>query len=144
MKTKNRICVIHLILSTGLILILTNSCKKDDKTCIPTLLSPENYATLDNGCMDFSDLMTWTFKWESCPGATKYIIFVMQPGSLNPMLNEEVTDTKYISSDISYTMHLFGWIWKVRAFVNGEWGDWSEVRTFDVEPINTDCPLLNP
>jgi len=33
----------------------------------------------------------------------------------------------------------FGWIWKVRAKINGSWADWSPERTFDVEPLNTDC-----
>ncbi len=33
----------------------------------------------------------------------------------------------------------YGWYWQVRAMVNGVWNDWTEVRHFDVEPLNTDC-----
>jgi hypothetical protein len=33
----------------------------------------------------------------------------------------------------------FDWRWKVRTMVNGAWGPWSTERTFDVEPLDTDC-----
>jgi hypothetical protein len=30
---------------------------------------------------------------------------------------------------------LYGWTWKVRAYVDGRWGDWSETRIFNVYPV---------
>lgn len=33
---------------------------------------------------------------------------------------------------------LIGWTWGVRAFVNGQWNEWSDTRHFDVEAPNTD------
>lgn len=36
--------------------------------------------------------------------------------------------------------HLDQWNWKVRARVNGLWGEWSETCGFQVEPQDTDCP----
>ncbi len=38
----------------------------------------------------------------------------------------------------------FGFTWKVRTQINREWGLWSPVRTFDVEPVDTDPPETPP
>jgi hypothetical protein len=35
----------------------------------------------------------------------------------------------------------YGWIWRVRAYVGGVWTDWSEERSFNVEPP-TDCSVV--
>jgi hypothetical protein len=61
-----------------------------------------------------------------------------------PVINDaEITYASYHrASPQSYIIerHRRGWRWKVRALVGDEWSEWSEERTFDVEPINTDCP----
>jgi hypothetical protein len=36
------------------------------------------------------------------------------------------------------------WTWKVRALAGGKWSPWSETRTFDVEPVDTDAPIYPP
>jgi hypothetical protein len=36
-----------------------------------------------------------------------------------------------------------GWEWKVRAIFGVTPGEWSEVRTFNVEPVDTDCPSMS-
>ncbi|MFC1475484.1 HYR domain-containing protein [Candidatus Zixiibacteriota bacterium] len=35
--------------------------------------------------------------------------------------------------------YLDGWTWKVRAYVNGNWTEWSAMRNFELEPALTDC-----
>ncbi len=106
----------------------------------PTLVSPPDRAVLDNGCDDHSDLMTWDFAWSEVPGATGYHLWVKNAGGSVPMLDQvglKTTAFRYVSN--SYTPMSDGWQWRVRAVVNGGYGEWSELRTFTVEPVNTDC-----
>lgn len=98
---------------------------------------------MDNGCADGSDEMVWPFSWSACPGATAYHLYVIGSEASVPIIDlENLTTSSY--TDTSYsTVHngnLLGWRWKVRALVNGAWGEWSTERTYDVEPLNTDCP----
>jgi hypothetical protein len=46
----------------------------------------------------------------------------------------------YISYGFIPDSDRYNWKWKVRAQVSGVWSDWSEERSFIVEPVNTDCP----
>jgi len=63
---------------------------------------------------------------------------------LNPVIDRSDLTASYFHREAwgGYVadQNRFGWTWKVRAEVGGIWGAWSEIRTFDVEPVNTDPP----
>jgi len=108
----------------------------------PTLISPAEGAVMDNGCRDQSEAIIWDFDWEDVPGATEYHIKVWH-NPLKPVVNDRnVTVSEY--HDVSRKSHIIernrkGWHWAVRAKVEDRWGDWSEVRSFEAEPLDTDC-----
>jgi len=126
----------------GLVLILTGNCKKEDtSTCpVPTLISPKNNAILDNGCTPPEvDTIKWSFEWTGCPNATNYNLYVKHPFALYPAIDIETKESNFISSDVGYIGDISNWEYKVRAFVDGEWREWSEVRIFELEQPNSDC-----
>ena len=127
------ICILQVISGTRLGLTLQP----------PTLISPQSGAVLDNNCGDYSDSIEWDFDWSDVAGATKYQIYVIGEKAVNPVIDCLVTSSSYHSSSPdSYIINYYrlNWTWKVRAGNdNGEWSEWSEVRYFDVEPLNTDC-----
>jgi hypothetical protein len=112
------------------------------QVCVPTLLTPEEGALMDNGCGNRSNGILWEFDWSDCAGAEAYEIFVQQRNEQEPAIDRsELTtsafttlENRIISEDTRR-----GWFWKVRAKVNGVWADFSPERNFDVEPLNTDC-----
>ena len=107
------------------------------------LISPEEGAVLDNGRYDRRDDIVWDFDWLNVTGATKYNLYVKHTGALYPVIDIGVYGSSYHHvSEGSYIINSnrFNWKWKVRAFIDDMWSDWSEVRSFDVEPINTDPP----
>jgi len=113
--------------------------------CKPTLIAPGEGAVLDNGRTDSLDDIIWDFDWSDCEGATQYHLFVKYPGAgISPVIDDDtIKDSSYHSvSPGSYIaeQNRHGWTWKVRAKIGGQWGEWSETRTFDVEPLNTDPP----
>ena len=111
------------------------------------LLSPEKGEILDNGRSDRNDAIAWDFDWEDYPDATSYQLFVIREGATNPVINVNANISSYQHlSEGSYIadQNRSNWTWRVRANVRGEWGDWSETRTFDVEPLNTDDELSIP
>jgi hypothetical protein len=109
----------------------------------PILLSPRDGAVLDNNCDDISDIIEWNFDWSAVRGATKYQIYVIHVGSRYPLIDATVTSSSYhFSNSGGYIIdrNRYDWTWKVRAGTDGgEWSEWSEVRYFDVELLNTDC-----
>jgi len=110
--------------------------------CIPTLISPSEGAVLDNGCQDQSDPLEWAFDWDDCIPVTMYHLYVHHVGSEFPLINDStITVSSYNTGGYGYIANhnLLNWHWRVRAQVNGTWGAWSEERTFEVEPLNTDC-----
>lgn len=112
----------------------------------PNLIAPETGAVLDNGCSinRESDGASWKFEWEGVPQATRYHLYVISPEAQYPTINSsDITATSFLREDRgSYISDGYnkGWRWKVRAMVAGTWREWSPERTFDVEPVNTDCP----
>ena len=113
-------------------------------SCIPILISPTEGAILDNGRSDWLDETTWVFDWSDCAEATEYHLYVI--GGLSrtgqPVQRPVIDTQKLTSSFYQYTTNSYftgtGFTWKVRAKVNGEWGDWSAKRTFEVEDYDTD------
>jgi hypothetical protein len=111
--------------------------------CVPDLITPGSGAVLDNGCIEKTDSIAWDFDWADCPGATHYHLFVQEPSKQTSIIdNANITTSSfhfYSTSVYIKDADRFGWKWKVRAKINGVWGAWSSERTFDVEPVNTDC-----
>lgn len=108
----------------------------------PTLLSPPPGAVLDNGCFSQTDTITWDFAWSETEGASRYHLYVIHPAAQFPVIDQSsITATEYRRASIAYILNTYrlGWTWRVRAFVDGDWTAWSEVRSFDVEPVDTDC-----
>ena len=58
------------------------------------------------------------------------------------MIDVQVSQSAFTYDEVAYTFSLTGWTWKVRAIVGTTPGEWTEPRTFNVEPVNTDCPSL--
>lgn len=111
--------------------------------CTPTLLSPNEGAIMDNGRNDFRDEIVWDFDWSDCPNATKYHLYVKRTGASLPSIdNDTIVNSSFRSASYSYIIdsNLQGWTWKVRAFINGSWEEWSVIQTFSVEPLNADPP----
>lgn len=109
--------------------------------CIPTLLSPQANAELDNGRTDRSGSIIWDFDWSNCQGATLYQLYVQHVGSLNPAINISINRSSFhheCPECYVAEQNRFNWIWRVRAKVNNKWGGWSQARTFSVEPANSD------
>jgi hypothetical protein len=90
---------------------IPHSLKSIPASCTISLRAPVNNAVFNQYTITGGQVnTTWQFSWLSCPGATKYRLYVIHPKALN------------------------GWTWKVKAYVGGQWGKWSEIRTFDVSP----------
>lgn len=111
--------------------------------CVPSLISPEEGAVLDNGRTDGQDYMIWDFDWSDCPGATAYHLYVIGPTATTPLIDEDTLVSSfyhYVGNVSTSGAYRFNWTWKVRAQADGQWGPWSETRSFDVEPVDTDPP----
>ena len=109
---------------------------------MPALLDPPAGATLDNGCFDNSDPVSWSFDWAACPDANLYRILVQGRTATTPLIDQPTRSDQYHFTDSGWILddNRLGWTWKVRAQFGGRMGPWSEEREFDVEPRDTDCP----
>jgi len=111
--------------------------------CIPSLISPESGAVLDNGRTDRMDDIVWDFDWSDCEGDALYRLLVVGPPSIEPVIDAIISDSSYhYVCEGCYIREVdrYAWKWIVRAQVDGQWGEWSELRTFSVEPVNSDAP----
>jgi hypothetical protein len=103
----------------------------------PQLLTPAEGALLSNGALDKKKERLWEFRWAAVAGASRYHLHVIGPTATMPLINNpNLTVPSYRFTETGYatTTALSGWRWKVRAMVNREWAEWSEERSFDVEP----------
>jgi len=114
-------------------------------SCIPQLISPMQGAVLDNGRFDKMDDIIWDFDWGDCPNTSMYHLYVIHTGATIPVIDTNNTNNSsyhhvcsqcYIADN-----NRNGWTWKVRAYINGQWGEWSEIRTFSAEPANSDAAI---
>lgn len=115
---------------------------------IPLLGSPKEGTILDNGRADNLDDIIWDFDWSDYQGATKYHLYVTKTGAAYPVIDSDAITSssyRYICGSC-YIMESvrYDWTWKVRAFVTGQWGEWSEIRTFSAEPVDSDAPIYTP
>ncbi len=104
------------------------------------LMLPKQGAVLDNGGTDDLDLLSWHFLWSPSEGASRYHLYVIGANMDAPLIDEYVDSTAYTRLSAQYidNEHLSNWTWKVRAQIASKWYPWSEVRTFSVEPVNSD------
>ena len=112
------------------------------RSCLPALIAPADGAILDNGCSQPEESPVWSFRWEVCDRASDYHLQVMREEASIPLLDDStLTKTSYVFSEPGLVTdeNRLGWKWRVRALVRGTWTAWAE-RSFDVEPLNTDCP----
>ena len=107
---------------------------------VPTPLAPAANATMPNGCFDFSRERVWDFDWTDVPRASAYQLHVASGVALTPMIDrQDITASSFRHSSTGWTGTLSGWEWRVRARVDGFFGDWSPTITFGVEPPNVGC-----
>lgn len=98
---------------------------------------------MDNGRTDYRDIIVWDFDWSDVEDADQYHIYVIGENAMYPVINCTVrTSSFHHERTGSYIadFNRLNWKWKVRAIGSGICGSWSEERTFDVEPVNTDPP----
>jgi hypothetical protein len=114
--------------------------------CVPFPIAPPYGSVMANGCEFEPDTIKWVFRWSSCLHADRYHLIVDYPGIVMPGLeidDSTVTGTTYLFEAPSLYVeygYQYGWTWKVRARVDGIWGDWTRPWPFSVEEVNTDCP----
>ena len=115
-----------------------------EPSVIPQLVSPADGAVLDNGRSDSRDDIVWDFEWSKVENATEYHLHVQGGNAAFPAIDQQgITETSFhrvSSGSFINDINRLDWTWKVRAKIGSAWGDWSEVRRFDVEPLNTDPP----
>lgn len=109
--------------------------RRKSQVCVVRLAVPADNAVLplrrlDNGKLE-SD---WMFGWHDCPEASRYHLYVIGPHALNPIIDTDtLTAATYRFRRSSHGVtQREGWTWKVRAFIDGRWGDWSEERRFNI------------
>jgi hypothetical protein len=112
----------------------------------PVLVSPAHNATMDNACKAGTDKTIWNFSWNKVEGASRYHLYVIEPQTDDAVIDKsDLTQTSYqggLGAGYVIDDSLKGWRWRVRAEVNGEWGQWSKTRSFNVEPLDTDCKVV--
>jgi hypothetical protein len=111
------------------------------QVCIPSQLSPDEGAKLDSRCANRTNGILWEFDWSDCPGVTSYEFYLKLRSAQEPLDREGLTSSSYTVLEDRFVPEesRFGWFWRVRANTNGVWSGWSPERSFDVEPLNTDC-----
>ena len=110
----------------------------DRHSCVVRLISPTNNDLLSQRRIMGGKVETvWRFSWSECPSASRYHLYVIGPGALNPIIdNNTLTATSYSERATHYGITaLNGWTWRVRAYVDGRWKEWSETGTFNVSPV---------
>ena len=111
--------------------------------CVPELVSPVANAILDNGRIDRSDVISWDFDWTDCPGATYHLVVIGRT-AIYPVVDDWglVESTSRMIDCGSYIggSNVYGWRWRVRAYIDGRSGEWSREGIFDVEGPDSDPP----
>lgn len=111
------------------------------QVCVPGELIPEEAATMDNGCTNGENGVFWEFDWADCEGAEAHEFYLEHSSLERPIQTDKLTESSYtiLEDRVVPEESRFGWLWRVRAKLNGVWGNWTPDRRFDVEPVNTDC-----
>lgn len=110
------------------------------QVCVPNQVLPEDGSEMDNGCTNQDNGISWEFDWDDCPGAEMYSIHIDHSSLETPFDRDlPVSAFSLLEDRVLPEEQRIGWTWKVRAMVNGIWGNYTPDRTFDVERLNTDC-----
>lgn len=141
---RNLTALLCLLVSLTSTAVLVMACDSEGSGTGSTLrlLSPDDGAVLDNGCRNSSNRMDWVFDWSNVTNADTYHLFVKHEGSQFAAVDDSaLTASEHARSSSGFVVdqNRFDWFWRVRASVDGTWSPWSEERSFDVEPLNTDC-----
>lgn len=117
--------------------ITTDESGSKPAACIPDLLSPKPSGVLANGRHDQPREHIWEFDWSDCSGATEYHLYVKAPGATFALVDDDTLKKSWAGYHFSFGYSpehkRRGWMWRVRAKTEGRWGEWSELRTFDLE-----------
>lgn len=105
------------------------------KVASPVLIMPADNAS--------NVARTFTYYWMSVQGASKYQIMVSKDVNFATIIiDEESTTTNYaLLNSLEYGTQYH---WRVRAYGNGAYGDWSAVRAFTVKSRPLPPTLLTP
>lgn len=108
----------------------------------PQLVAPVNGGVLDNGCTNMSNPIEWLFSWDPVINAAQYNIQVETSNHFLLVDNSvRVPPFSRTANGFVNDQNRFNFTWKVRTGnTDGDWSDWSETRSFDLEANNTDCP----
>ena len=100
------------------------------------LLSPEVGAILSNGKSAKTEEYTWAFDWADVTDATRYHLVVKGSTARIAVVDRDdipTSEWRYTKTGVVTDAFRRNWTWKVRAFANGGWTEWSDTRTFHVE-----------
>jgi hypothetical protein len=107
----------------------------------PQLLRPLAGQLLDNGCVNNRTTIQWNFSWTPKERATRYHLRLKAQNALVAAVdNENLTGTSYQHVINGYigSSNLKNWTWQVRAYIRGNWTEWS-TGTFDVKEPDLGC-----
>lgn len=103
--------------------------------CVVRLATPADNATLIEQTIATGarEDGTWLFGWRDCSEASRYHLYIIGPRALNPIVDaDSLTNATYRYRQSGRLTQFEGWTWKVRAYVDSQWGPWSEERTFNI------------
>ena len=113
----------------------------------PRMTAPAAGAVMDNGCVNRDDGIAWDFAWSGCREADRYHLYVIGANALNPVVDDDRvrTESYQLRSPGSYIVPGNGraWIWHLRARIDGTWQEPAAAGTFDVEPLDSDCVVVD-
>ncbi|MCB0670244.1 MAG: hypothetical protein KDC80_30665 [Saprospiraceae bacterium] len=112
------------------------------KNSVPELITPGEGEVLDNGCINESDGINWSFDWDDCSKARYYRIYVIQQNEADPIIDLETQNSAYTFGCDTCFIEDIGtnkWYWFVLAVTPDGETEWSITRTFSLEPVNHDC-----
>ena len=100
------------------------------------LTLPQPGAVLDNGSIDGTNPMKWSFSWPKRKGATEYQVEASRKGASAAVIDAVVQENRYVSQKkggfIAEGLRQ-GWSWRYRAKIEDKWTPWSPDYPFSVE-----------
>ncbi|TWU50661.1 hypothetical protein Poly51_39540 [Rubripirellula tenax] len=96
----------------------------------PQLIHPATDASVKNG-----PPQEWRFEWSEVENATEYELFVIHPDDDTPVVFVDgIREANYLHIEDKFVEQeqLQGWLWRVRAKVDGDWMPWSALEQFNV------------
>ena len=123
-----------------LVLFVSGCGEAGEEVLVPELLSPPEGQVMDNGRSDCYEPISWHFTWTEVPGAQRYQLYVehREGGFAFIEVDTYHTEFEWCGEGHIPEESLTGWIWRVRAGTMEDWWEWSEERSFTVEPPELD------